>query len=187
MYFGQWPLAHRIGVGAVTALLCGMFLVVARGPGAGSQHVKPLPPVNVTPSAADGTGPVPAAAAAPAPVAAPARAAATPATAAPVTSPSVPADPNVHGLRPATPAELAAVAAGVVPPAGDRIDGVQIAESDPTWGVAHAGGSNPQWLLLSSYAGRWGEAEYGYPTLPCYVVPGGVAVDLGNLLDGCPP
>lgn len=101
------------------------------------------------------------------------------------------APPAPHGLRIATAAELTAIAADVPPPAGQQIDGVMIAISDPTWGLIHvsAGAGQPQeYVLITLGGGKWAPVDSGYPSMPCYTgAPVGVQTDLGARMAGCQP
>jgi len=93
------------------------------------------------------------------------------------------------GLRNATPAELTAIAADVPPPAGQKIDSVQIALSDETWGVAHVAagaGRSQEYVLIRYTNGTWAPVDSGYPTMPCYELAADVAPDLGSLMADCP-
>ncbi len=96
---------------------------------------------------------------------------------------------DASGLVPAPAAVRAAVVAGVAALAPWSVDSVLVAESDPSWAVAHfavLAGGRGLFVLAHQAAGSWRAVESGYPQMPCdETVPSGVHADLGLLMASC--
>jgi hypothetical protein len=95
---------------------------------------------------------------------------------------------DANGLNPATKAVSATVVAGVHAVAPGTVDHVLVADSDPSWAVAHVAPSsgNHGLFILVHYTGGWYEVESGYPQMPCdEAIPAGVQADLGLLMASC--